>query len=95
MPRYERPKPSVTADYGEIETASVWGLDDDIQDVSPTEAQLLGIYPPAPATPRVKGYDETEPLLPVIGSREKIVNASNDGFYARKLAAGLFDTPKK
>lgn len=91
MPRYERPQQSAITDYGEIETASVWGVDDDIADMCPTDAQLLGIYPPKPGKPEVTGYDESKPLLPVIGSMEK----KTDQFYSRKLAAGLFDTPKR
>lgn len=89
MPQYERPKTSTRTDFDAGVTAAAWGLDDQPEDLRPTDMQYLGVYPSSPdaPAPALKSPNSREISLPVLGSRE--TTPEPDAYYEQKKANGL------
>lgn len=94
MPRFERPKTSTTADFGEGDTAAAWGLDDDIADAAPQDTQYEGYYPMAPSRPNMNSpvnEGDNSSHLPLIGW-DALSNGRApqvDKYYQDKIDKGL------
>ncbi len=65
---FERRDNSFLSPLGEAETAASWGMSDDPIDMLPQMRQEAGILASEALPPRVRGYNDKEPLLRVLGS---------------------------